>query len=258
MPASVTVTERDRYTVAGLIRHFARGQPDARDARARCRSGAPGRGVRRRVPVAQAATRDGLGVGDRIAFLDRNGIAYFDFLFGGSLIGAVNVAVNWRLAPAEMAAIIDDSGAPVLAIHADYLPALSAMPSGLPRCERIVVLGDARAVRLSRPRARSFERGSRGARPRTPATSAPPTRSACSSTPRAPPGLPKGVMLTNANLSTAVGGGGRDVQHLARHREPGGHAAVPHRRVGMGALRDVARRDGRSSCATSTRPCCSS
>ena len=59
--------------------------------------------------VAQAARREGLDVGDRIAFLDRNGIAYFDFLFGGSLLGAVNVAVNWRLAPAEMAAIIDDS-----------------------------------------------------------------------------------------------------------------------------------------------------
>ena len=71
--------------------------------------------------VAQAAKREGLDNGDRIAFLDRNGIAYFDFLFGGSLIGAVNVAVNWRLAPAEMAAIIDDSGAPVLAVHADYL-----------------------------------------------------------------------------------------------------------------------------------------
>ena len=28
MPASVTVTERDRYTVAGLIRHLARVQPD--------------------------------------------------------------------------------------------------------------------------------------------------------------------------------------------------------------------------------------
>ena len=71
--------------------------------------------------VAQAARRDGLGVGDRIAFLDRNGIAYFDFLFGGSLIGAVNVAVNWRLSPAEMAAIIDDSGAPP-ARHPHGLP----------------------------------------------------------------------------------------------------------------------------------------
>ena len=126
MASSVTVTEQDRYTVAGLLRHLARQQANeemlvqggerrtwAEEFDVACR-------------VAQAAKREGLSVGDRIAFLDRNGIAYFDFLFGGSLMGAVNVAVNWRLAPPEMAAIIDDSGAPVLAVHAEYLPALAA------------------------------------------------------------------------------------------------------------------------------------
>ena len=111
MASNVNVTARDRYTVAGLIRHLARQQASEEMLV---------QGVERRTwaeefdvacRVAQAAQREGLGAGDRIAFLDRNGIAYFDFLFGGSLIGAVNVAVNWRLAPAEMGAIIDDSGA---------------------------------------------------------------------------------------------------------------------------------------------------
>ena len=137
-----TVTAEDRYTVAGLLRHLAHQRADeemlvegterrswAQEFEVACR-------------VAQAATRDGLGVGDRIAFLDRNGIAYFDFLFGGSFVGAVNVAVNWRLAPSEMAAIIDDSGAPLLAIHADYLSLLTEMTSGLPSVRRIVVVGD--------------------------------------------------------------------------------------------------------------------
>ena len=168
MPEGVTVTEHDRYTVAGLIRYLAREQPDhemlvlgserrtwSEEFDAACR-------------VAQAARRDGVGVGDRIAFLDRNGIAYFDFLFGGSLIGAVNVAVNWRLAATEMGAIIDDSGAPVLAIHADYLPALADMPSGLPAVHRIVVIGDADdASYTTRARFRSG-RGSRDAPPWTP------------------------------------------------------------------------------------------
>ena len=136
MPKGVVVTERERYTVAGIIRHLARQQPDhemfvlgderrtwAEEFDIACR-------------VAQAAVREGLGVGDRIAVLDRNGIAYFDFLFGGSLIGAVNVAVNWRLAPPEMAAIIDDSQSPVLVVHTDYLPALAEMSSGLPSGRR--------------------------------------------------------------------------------------------------------------------------
>ena len=143
MRGSVTVTERDRYTVAGLLRHFAHVQPDHE----MLVLGSERRTWREEYDiacmVAQAARRDGLGVGDRIAFLDRNGIAYFDFLFGGSLIGAVNVAVNWRLSPVEMAAIIDDAAAPVLAIHSDYLPALAEMQSTLPSVRTIVVFGDA-------------------------------------------------------------------------------------------------------------------
>ena len=93
-----------------------------------------------------------------MAFLDRNGLAYFDFLFGGALIGAVNVAVNWRLAPREMADIIDDSLAEVLVVHTDYLPALADMAEGLSRVRRIIVLGDAdAAATCNDDRAVSFE-----------------------------------------------------------------------------------------------------
>src|SRR6516165_6505482 len=157
VPSSADVTAKDRYTVAGVIRHLARVLPDhemlvlgderrtwREEYEAACR-------------VAQAAEGDGLAVGDRIAFLDRNGIAYFDILFGGSFIGAVNVAVNWRLAPAEMAAIIDDSQAPVVIIHTDYLAALADMPGGLPCVHRIVVIGEKQTVDCSDPRAVSFE-----------------------------------------------------------------------------------------------------
>jgi long-chain acyl-CoA synthetase len=201
--SSLTVTEQDRYTVAGLIRHLARQRADddmlvlgaerrtwAEEFAVACR-------------VAQAAQRDGLGVGDRIAFLDRNGIAYFDFLFGGSLIGAVNVAVNWRLAPAEMAAIINDSGATVLAIHADYLPALAEMPGGLPAVQRIVVVGDA-AESLADPRALPFAAWTDGCRTEDPGHVGGPNEVSMQLYTSGTTGLPKGVMLTNANLSTAI------------------------------------------------------
>ena len=192
--------------------------------------------------VAQAARRDGLGVGDRIAFLDRNGIAYFDFLFGGSLIGAVNVAVNWRLAPSEMAAVIDDSGARVLAIHTDYLPRLPDMPSGLPAVERIVVIGTGQRIVCAIRAPCPSTRGSTGARPRTPATSDAPDEVSMQLYTSGTTGLPKGVMLTNANLSTAIGEAGETFSISTRHREPRRHAAVPHRRVRLGAVRHVARR----------------
>jgi long-chain acyl-CoA synthetase len=199
-----TVTEQDRYTVAGLIRHLSRQQPDhemlvlgnerrtwREEFDVACR-------------VAQALRRDGLGVGDRVAFLDRNGIAYFDFLFGGSLIGAVNVAVNWRLAGPEMGAIIDDSGAPLLAIHSDYLPALAEMPSGLPAVRRIVVIGNANATSCPDPRAVPFGTWVEGCAAEDPGHVGPPDEVSMQLYTSGTTGLPKGVMLTNANLSTAI------------------------------------------------------
>jgi long-chain acyl-CoA synthetase len=206
--SSAVVTEQDRFTVAGLIRHLARVQPDQEmlvlgeerrtwreEYEAACR-------------VAQAAERDGLAVGDRIAFLDRNGVAYFDVLFGGAFIGAVNVAVNWRLSPAEMAAVIDDSTARVLVIHTDYLPALAAMPGGLPTVARIVVIGDGEHPPVNDPRAVKFEEWVEGSSAEDPGYVGAPDEVSMQLYTSGTTGLPKGVMLTNANLATAVSAAG--------------------------------------------------
>jgi long-chain acyl-CoA synthetase len=202
-----SVTEEGRYTVAGLLRHLAhqRGNEEMLVEGAERRSWVQEFDMACR--VAQAATRDGLGAGDRIAFLDRNGIAYFDFLFGGSFMGAVNVAVNWRLAPAEMAAIIDDSGAPLLAIHADYLPLLTDMTSGLPSVRRIVVIGPD-AVVCADARAVSFGAWLDGVPSEDPGYVGRPGEVSMQLYTSGTTGLPKGVMLTNANLSTAMGEAG--------------------------------------------------
>ncbi len=152
---------------------------------------------RRACRVAQALLAEGVGIGDRVAFLDRNGLEYFEVLFGGSLGGAVNVAVNWRLAPAEMAAVIDDSRAKILVLHPEFVPCLAAMESGLPWVSRVVVLGDPKldgdvgGCLGSRPPCRL--RGlARRSRPRqTPVTRAVPTKCRCSSTPRARPDCPR-------------------------------------------------------------------
>jgi long-chain acyl-CoA synthetase len=79
---------------------------------------------RRARQVSQGLVHLGTVAGDRVAFLDRNGIDYFEVFFGCALLGAVSVAVNWRLAPAEMASIIDDSGAAVVFFGPDYAGAV--------------------------------------------------------------------------------------------------------------------------------------
>ena len=89
MPSTVEVAERDRYTVPGLIRHLSRVQPDHEMLVLGDQRRTWGEEFDIACRVAQAAKRDGLGTGDRIAFLDRNGLAYFDVLFGGALLGVL-------------------------------------------------------------------------------------------------------------------------------------------------------------------------
>jgi fatty-acyl-CoA synthase len=66
---------------------------------------------------AHALARLGVGGGDRVAFLGPNHPYFLEALFGASMLGAIFVPLNARLAPAELAYILGDSGASVL-VHA--------------------------------------------------------------------------------------------------------------------------------------------
>ena len=192
-PTIPVVAPEHEFTVAGLIRRFARTLPD----REMLVAGEVRRSwlaeYQQACQVGRACRRDGIGVGDRVAFLDRNGLPYFDLLFGGALIGAVNVAVNWRLAPNEMAAIIDDSAAPILVVHTDYLAALADMGSTLPAVRRIVVVSDDGAVGpWSDGRAVSFDQWIDGCATTDPGHVGRARTSACSSTRRGRRASPKG------------------------------------------------------------------
>jgi len=114
---------RGYQTVSAMIRRWAGETPDAPmltdGADTLTWSEVYGRAKR----VAHALGRAGVVRGDRVAFLDRNSSEYFEVLFGCALIGAVSVAVNWRLAPAEIASIVDDAGAPILFFGPDYAAA---------------------------------------------------------------------------------------------------------------------------------------
>jgi long-chain acyl-CoA synthetase len=90
--------------------------------------------------VAAALTAAGVGAGDRIAYLDKNAPEYFLYLYGGAKLGAVTVAVNWRLAPPEIEYIVNHSEAKVLLVGQEFLPQLSHIR--LDNVRQIVVLGD--------------------------------------------------------------------------------------------------------------------
>ena len=70
--------------------------------------------------------RSGLGKGDRAAILALNSDRYFEYLFAVPAAGGITVPLNTRLAPPEIAYILEDSGASMLFIDAAFAPRAGA------------------------------------------------------------------------------------------------------------------------------------
>ena len=143
--------------------------------------------------VAQALSQLGVGAGDRIAYLDKNAPEYFVYLFGGAKINAVSVAVNWRLAPAEMEYILNHSESKVLLIGDEFLPALAQMK--LTTIDTIVVIGDPGVTGYV-----TYEQWLAGVAPVDPQHAVTPADTCYQLYTSGTTGLPKGVELTHANF----------------------------------------------------------
>ncbi|HUY64902.1 MAG TPA: long-chain-fatty-acid--CoA ligase [Acidimicrobiales bacterium] len=191
-----------RHTVAGMLRANAETFGDRPMFKSEGRVVTWGVHYRRARLVSQALAAEGTGLGGRVAFLDRNSVEYFEILFGGACLGAVNVAVNWRLSPPEMGAIIDDARAEVLVIHPGLVPCLEAMSSDLPTVRRIVVIGsqpvggDARSV--------GYDDWLGGHEPNDPGYLGGPDDVSLQLYTSGTTGLPKGVMLANRNIEVIL------------------------------------------------------
>ncbi len=90
--------------------------------------------------IGQALLAEGVAPAERIGFLAHNAPQYFELLFGAAKINAVTLAVNWRLAPAEMEYILDHAEVGVLIIGPEFLDHLSKMT--LPHLRKVVVLAE--------------------------------------------------------------------------------------------------------------------
>ncbi|WP_395106654.1 long-chain-fatty-acid--CoA ligase [Actinomadura sp. SCN-SB] len=96
----------------------------------------------RRVDRAAAAlAAAGVGHGDRVAVLDKNSLEYAEQLFGAARIGAVQVPINYRLAPDEVAYIVNNAKAKVFIVGPEFVPVLDAIAGKLEHVERQVVIG---------------------------------------------------------------------------------------------------------------------
>jgi long-chain acyl-CoA synthetase len=143
--------------------------------------------------VAQALADAGVGAGDRIAFLDKNGIEHFEVFFGAALLNAVCVDVNWRLAPPEVQFIVDDADAKVLVVGPDFVPVLDAIADQLPKVGTFVVIG-------GHPEHESYEDWVARYPAEDPGAVATSDDIAFQLYSSGTTGRPKGVMLSNANF----------------------------------------------------------
>ena len=77
--------------------------------------------------AAQALLALGLKPGDRLAWIARNLDVFWPVFLGATKTGVVLTPLNWRLAPAEVLAILKDADARFLVGETDFLDALRAL-----------------------------------------------------------------------------------------------------------------------------------
>jgi long-chain acyl-CoA synthetase len=149
--------------------------------------------------VAQGLQAAGVGAGDRIAILDKNGLEYVELLFGAAKLNAVLVAVNWRLAAPEAAFIVNDAAAKVLVVGPELVGLLDGFEADLLDTELILVVGD-------HARHGSYEDWVGAQKAVDPGAVAGPEDVAFQYYSSGTTGVPKGVLLTNAACFASLGG----------------------------------------------------
>ena len=88
--------------------------------------------------AAQALLAAGVKKGDRIAYLGKNHHLYFEAFIGAAKIGAVMTPVNWRLAPPEVAYILDNCEAETVFIGDGFQEMLGKVRPECPRVKTVI------------------------------------------------------------------------------------------------------------------------
>jgi long-chain acyl-CoA synthetase len=147
--------------------------------------------------VANALRADGVARGDRVAFLDKNTLELFELVFGAAKIGAVVCPVNWRLAPAEVAHIVNDAHAKVLVVGQELFGTLDTCESDLTSDPRILTVG-------AHPRHVEYSAWRDAHRDADPNLETSVDDVVVQFYTSGTTGLPKGAMLTSRNLGALV------------------------------------------------------
>jgi long-chain acyl-CoA synthetase len=135
------VTTETDVSIADLVRRWAGVKPDAPCMSMDDRTLTWAELDRRSSQLGQGLLEAGIQPQDRVIFLDKNNVRFYEIVVGASKVGAVTAAVNWRLAPREMAQIINHSTARVLFIGAEFVEQYERFRDDLTTIDQVVVIG---------------------------------------------------------------------------------------------------------------------
>jgi long-chain acyl-CoA synthetase len=131
----------DIATIADIVRVHAANRPDAVALVVGDRAITFAELDNRSSQVAQAfSATAGVGFGDRVAFVEKNGAEFFEVICALAKLGAVGVPVNWRLAAPEMLHIIADAQAKVVVVGSEFFDRIEAIEDRL--TASIVAVGE--------------------------------------------------------------------------------------------------------------------
>jgi acyl-CoA synthetase (AMP-forming)/AMP-acid ligase II len=126
-------------TLAEIVRHQAATQPARIALTFADRDTSYGALDRRASQVANGLIALGVRPRSRVALLDKNHDSFFEIWFGAAKANAVLVPVNWRLAPPEIAFVVNDAEAEILFVGAEFLDTIAPIRDQLTSVRKIVV-----------------------------------------------------------------------------------------------------------------------
>ena len=93
--------------------------------------------------VAQAIAREGAQPDSVVAFVGKNSIPFFEIMFGAGKAGCTVLPLNWRLAAAELVAIVDDAAPALVLVDKEFLPLMDKVLEAAARPFKVVAFDSA-------------------------------------------------------------------------------------------------------------------
>ena len=90
--------------------------------------------------VAHALINEGVSPHSRVAFMGANSAIYFELLLGTQKARAALVGVNSRLAPPEVAYVVNDAQAEMIFVDRNYAPLIEKIIDDCPQVRRVITM----------------------------------------------------------------------------------------------------------------------